>query len=93
MIVILAAGDSFSTIIGKFNGKHKIGNKSIEGFAAFIIFAATFASVFIDLKTAIILAVIGGIIELLAPLDDNIAIPWGLTIIISLIGYLAAGTF
>ena len=87
VIITLSAGDSFSTIIGKFLGKHKINpRKSIEGFIAFIITAFLAATFFTypNLQTAAALAIIGGIIELNHKIDDNISIPWGLTILLLL---------
>jgi dolichol kinase len=85
VIITLAAGDSFSTTIGKFFGKHKINpRKSFEGFIAFIITAFPAAAYFTypDLQTPAALAIIGAIIELNHRVDDNISIPWGLTILI-----------
>jgi len=40
-------------------------------------------------KTAVTLAVTGGIIELMNTMDDNLAIPWGLTLVILLIDRIA----
>jgi dolichol kinase len=85
VIVILAGGDAFSTLVGKFYGRYRIGHKSIEGFFAFIIFSYMMATLFVDLKTALALSVAGAIIEFINTIDDNLAIPWGLTIVILLI--------
>jgi dolichol kinase len=85
VIITLSAGDSFSTIIGKFFGKHKISpRKSIEGFIAFIVTAFIAAACFTypNLQTPAALAIIGATIELNHKIDDNISIPWGLTAII-----------
>ena len=91
VIAILAGGDAFSTLVGKFYGRFRIGHKSIEGFFAFIIFSYMMATVtrFADLKTALALSVAGAIIEFITTIDDNLAIPWGLTIVILLIHEIA----
>jgi len=78
-IMTLSAGDSFSTIIGKFFGKIRIGKKTIEGTLAFIAFAALAAAYYTDPKTALTLALAGAALELIPGIDDNISIPWGIT--------------
>lgn len=85
VIATLATGDSFSTIIGKFYGKHRIGKKSFEGTLAFIFFAFIGAAYFVDLKTAIKMAFLGAMLELIPEVDDNISIPWGLTALINVV--------
>jgi dolichol kinase len=92
VIAVLAGGDAFATLVGKFYGKYRIGHKSIEGFIAFIIFSYMMATLFVDPKTAMSLAVIGGIIEFFNNIDDNLAIPIGLTIIILITHILAPNT-
>lgn len=94
VIAVLAGGDAFATLVGKFYGKYRIGHKSIEGFIGFILASYTMASVtgFADEKTAIFLAVAGAIIEFFNTIDDNLAIPIGLTIVILVTNILAPNT-
>jgi dolichol kinase len=89
VIAILAGGDAFSTLVGKFYGRYRIGHKSIEGFIAFIIFSYMMATLFVDLKTSLALAVAGAIIEFMNTIDDNLAVPWGLTLVILIIHEMA----
>jgi len=81
IIAILSVGDSMSTLIGKFYGKVRKGHKekSLEGLFAFILFGFMGASIFVSWKFAILLALIGGIIEFLSFFDDNLLVPIGLT--------------
>ena len=92
VIAVLAGGDAFATLVGKFYGKYRIGHKSIEGFIAFIIFSYMLATLFVDPKTAMSLAFIGAIIEFFNNIDDNLAIPIGLTIVILVTHILAPNT-
>jgi len=83
VIAVLAGGDAFAALVGKFYGRYRIGHKSIEGFIAFIIFSYMMATfLFVDMRTAMFLAIIGAIIEFWNTIDDNLAIPIGLTIVI-----------
>jgi dolichol kinase len=94
VITILAGGDAFSTLVGKFYGKYRIGHKSVEGFLAFIISGYMMATLFLphDLKACIALAVIGAVIEMASSIDDNLAIPIGLTIVIEAVNAVAPHT-
>lgn len=80
IIMIAAVGDSFSTIVGKVYGKHKIGGRTVEGAITFIISGFLGALIFVDPLLALILAFVGSVIELLAFFDDNLLIPLFLTI-------------
>lgn len=86
-IMILALGDSFSTIIGKNCGRTEIfynPAKSLEGSMAGFFFAFLGAYAFLNFYTinsralsmALIGALIGMLVESLPPkIDDNITIP------------------
>ena len=91
VIAVLAGGDAFATLVGKFYGKYRIRHKSVEGFVAFVIFSYMMATLFVDLKTALFLAVAGGIIEFFNTIDDNLAIPIGLTIVVEIVRAVAPG--
>jgi dolichol kinase len=88
VIAILTFGDGASTLIGKVYGKRKIWkNKSLEGFFGFLLLAIPASYIFLQsLPAAILLSLAGAIIELFSSIDDNFAIPAGLTIL-----YLLAG--
>jgi len=81
IIMVLAVGDSLSTLVGRFYGKHPIGSKSVEGTTAFIISGFAGALIFVnDPLLALALAFIGAAVELITILDDNLLIPLFLTI-------------
>jgi len=50
VIAVLAGGDAFSTLVGKFYGRYRIRHKSIEGFIAFVIVSDAMATFFVDKK-------------------------------------------
>lgn len=74
-ILILSFCDSFSAMIGVF-GRHRIyKKKTLEGFLAGFI-AALIACVFLmPAQLAIILCFAAAVIELFAPIDDNLLMP------------------
>ena len=89
VIIILSVGDAFSTLVGKFYGRYRIGDKSIEGSLAFVLFSILASSIFLyfigrmDLLLKIsILSVIGALIEIQSLIDDNFAVPVGLTVVV-----------
>ena len=84
IVLVLSVGDAFSTLIGKFHGKtriHQMGFKSVEGSLAFLVSAFVVALVFVDYATAIKFAVVGMIVELFSPWDDNFTVPVSLTVL------------
>jgi len=78
-IIILALGDSVSTLIGKNFGEHKIPYnkmKSLEGSVAGFAFALLGAQIFVGLQLAILGALTAMLTESLPiNIDDNITIP------------------
>jgi dolichol kinase len=78
-IIILALGDSFSTLVGKKLGRHKIfynPQKSWEGSIAGLCIALIGAIYFVPLPLAVSGAVAGMLAESLPlKIDDNITIP------------------
>jgi dolichol kinase len=81
-ICFLAIGDVAATAIGERYGKTRIGNKSLEGTAAFIVAAIgvgailLFAGVNLPLLVMILGALVAAGVELLPlPLNDNLVIP------------------
>ncbi|MDP6924556.1 MAG: haloacid dehalogenase-like hydrolase [Candidatus Scalindua sp.] len=87
-IAILACADSLATIVGKFYGRIRIPynhKKSIEGSAAFFITALICAAIYLPLKTALIVSLVSCIIESLPVNHDNITIPLGTGLFLSLL--------
>jgi dolichol kinase len=81
-ICFLAFGDVAATTVGELYGRTKIGNKSLEGTAAFVVAAVCAGLVLISLGlefkawVMILGALIAAVIELLPiPVNDNFAIP------------------
>ena len=92
VILILSIGDAASTLIGKFHGKLRIGDKSLEGTIAFIIFGFTGVILFLEIigsmelaKKVFLLTVVGALVELQGVVDDNLTVPIALTILARLI--------
>lgn len=80
VIIVISVGDSVSTLVGRPYGKHKVKEKTIEGFLAFVLFGFVGAAIFVNPFLAITFAFLGGLIELfLTFLDDNFLIPVILT--------------
>lgn len=80
-ILILAAGDSFSTLVGKHFGKHKMGSKTIEGTIAGIALGFLGAFAFVPFLTAFLGAFVAMLAEALDiklfnhVVDDNLLVP------------------
>tara|TARA_Y100000996_G_scaffold252107_1_gene198364 strand:- start:1660 stop:2244 length:585 start_codon:yes stop_codon:yes gene_type:complete len=79
-LIFMSLGDTAAGLIGQKFGKHKVGNKTWEGFLAglivCIIVAINFP--FLPLKISLVGALVAMIMELLPiPLDDNFKIPLG----------------
>lgn len=80
-ILVLSVGDSFSNLVGRRYGRHKIGEKSIEGTLGFFVTAAVATSFFINPTHALLFSFVGAVIELLSFWDDNIVIPLTLALL------------
>lgn len=80
IIAILSVGDSISTLIGKNFGKRRIGHKSLEGSLAFLFSSFLAAIIFLPSPfIVLLLSILGTLIELFSPIDDNLAVPIFLT--------------
>ncbi|MFX1521147.1 MAG: hypothetical protein ACFFCD_14640 [Promethearchaeota archaeon] len=88
-VTVLAFGDSISTIVGLKLGRHHIPynkTKSLEGSISGFIVSAFISSLFVSPIFAIIAALSGMIIESLSlPLNDNVSVPLGVGIILSVL--------
>jgi len=77
-IIILAVGDSVSTLIGKLYGRHKLPynkGKSWEGSTAFLISTLIIFMFALDPIKAVEMALLMTVVESLPKLNDNITIP------------------
>jgi len=85
-LVALAVLDSVSTLIGVRCGRHRIYNgKSWEGTLSGIAVTVLALVPFLTLPGVLAAAVIAGIIELFSPVDDNLVIPVGVCILLTLV--------
>jgi len=78
-IVVLALGDSFSTLIGKLFGKIRIflnERKTWEGSIAFFLGTYLILLPFLGFERSLLIAIAGSLIEAVdLPADDNLTIP------------------
>ena len=75
-ILVLAYGDSFSTVVGKGFGRVKIWNdKTLEGSLAAFAAGFSICAFYLAWPVAVLVAAISALAELLAPIDDNLVIP------------------
>jgi dolichol kinase len=75
-VVALAVLDGVATMAGLRYGRHRIFNgKSVEGTGAGIAAAALALLLLLPPAHALAAAVVAGVIELVAPVDDNLLIP------------------
>jgi dolichol kinase len=84
-LIALAVLDSITTLAGKRFGRHRIYNgKSWEGTLSGIVVTVLALLPFLTFPGALISAVIAGSIELLSPVDDNLMIPVGVCVLLTL---------
>lgn len=82
---VLAVLDSVSTVAGRRYGRHRIRNgKSVEGFLAGV--AVTMGALLVVLPpvTAVVVAAVAGVVELVSPVDDNLVIPPAVCLVLTL---------
>lgn len=93
---IMIVGDAFAALIGKPFGRTKIGDKSVEGSAAFVISSMLALGIFAAITqppagymiAALVATLAGMVSEILAArwrVDDNLAITLGAGIVMSCI--------
>jgi phytol kinase len=85
-LVSLAVLDGVAAIAGIRFGRTRIYNgKSVEGtvMGSFVTFLVLL--LFISIHGALIVAVIAGIIEMFSPVDDNLVIPVGICLLLTVI--------
>ena len=85
-LVALAVLDSVSTLAGIRFGRHRIHNgKSWEGTLSGIAVTVVSLLFFLSLPGAVAASVVAGVIELFSPVDDNLVIPVGVCLLLTLV--------
>ena len=85
-LVALSVLDSVTTLAGIRFGRYRIYNgKSWEGTISGIAVTVISLLPFLSYPGAVATAVIAGIIELLSPVDDNLVIPVGVCMLLTLV--------
>ncbi len=85
-LVSLAVLDGVAAIAGKKFGRMRIWNgKSAEGTISGIFVTFLFLLLLIPVHGALIVAVFAGIIEMFSPVDDNLVIPVGICLLLTVI--------
>ena len=77
-LTVVAVGDGVASVVGKSFGKIAIGNRTLEGFAAFVISAVLFNLFFGNQKAGLLeltLYIFIGLVELFSGLIDNLTLP------------------
>jgi phytol kinase len=88
-LVALSVLDSVSTLAGTRFGRHRIHNgKSWEGTLAGIAVTVLALLPFLTIPGAVLAAIVTGIIELFSPVDDNLVIPVGVCLLLTLVPVL-----
>lgn len=83
-IITLAVLDSVTTIVGLRFGKHRVYNgKSWEGTLSGIAVTAIVLLPFLTPIGAGVVALLAGILELISPVDDNLAIPVAVSVLLA----------
>ena len=81
VILVLSVGDSFSTLVGRKYGRIRILDKSLEGTVTFFLASWLATSLLVNPTHALILSLVGSLIELFSFWDDNVTIPAGLSLL------------
>jgi len=85
-LAALAVLDSVTTLAGLRFGSHRIYNgKTWEGSLAGIAVTVPVLLLFLNPAGALAAAVTAGIIELLSPVDDNLLIPLGVSLLLTFV--------
>jgi phytol kinase len=88
-LISLAVLDSVTTLAGMRFGRHRFYNgKSWEGTLYGVVITVLALVPFLSLSGALLAAIIAGIIELFSPIDDNLMIPVGICIFLTLVPVL-----
>lgn len=85
-MVISIYGDCAASLVGKFFGKHAIRKeKTLEGFAAYLIVGSLLGSLFLPWHVALLMALVASSLEIVCThTEDNFLVP----IVIGFVGFL-----
>ncbi|MBR9680558.1 MAG: hypothetical protein GOU98_01910 [Candidatus Altiarchaeota archaeon] len=87
--ILMAASDTFSTVLGLMFGKTRWGwnfRKTVEGSFAFLIFSIFVTSGYLDGFSRLIVPLVATLVETIPKMDDNFAIPTASLLTLKLIG-------
>jgi len=84
-LIVYTFGDGIASVIGMQYGRHKIGNRSLEGTVAGIIFSIFILFSFFPLQIAVPVAVIGMLAEHIPVIDDVFTIPFASAYVLTLL--------
>ncbi|WP_440949950.1 diacylglycerol/polyprenol kinase family protein [Methanosphaerula subterraneus] len=83
-VLVLAVLDSVTALAGMTFGRRKIyHNRTLEGTMSGIVVMAGILFFLMPLPQAVLVSVVAGVIELYAPVDDNLLIPVGVCLLIT----------
>jgi dolichol kinase len=86
-VFALALLDSASTLAGRRFGRRRLYNgKSVEGFLAGAFVTAGALLFVLPPVTAVLAAIVAGVVELVSPVDDNLVIPPAVCLVLYLAG-------
>jgi dolichol kinase len=86
-ILSLSVLDGAATLVGLRWGRHRITNgKSLEGSAGGVLVNTLVLALLLPPLPAIAASVVGGVVELVSPVDDNLTIPVCICILLTLMG-------
>lgn len=86
-VLVLAVLDSVTALVGMNFGRRKVyRNKTLEGTVAGIVVMAGILFFLLPPPGAVLVSVVAGLIELYAPVDDNLLVPVGVCLLIRAVG-------
>jgi phytol kinase len=86
-IIAFSVLDGIAAIFGSYFGRHRIfGKKTAEGTFAGMAITSLILLPFLPAAWSALTVVVAGVIELISPLDDNLLIPPGVCIALTLAG-------
>jgi len=88
-VITFSILDGLASLFGYYFGRHRIFNhKTAEGTLGGMAVTLIVLVLFVPPSTAALAVVVAGVIELFSPLDDNLLIPPGVCIALSLAGIM-----
>ncbi|ACL17551.1 diacylglycerol/polyprenol kinase family protein [Methanosphaerula palustris] len=85
-VLVLAVLDSVTALVGMNFGRHRVYlKKTAEGTGAGIVVTVGILIFLLPPPLAVLISVVAGLVELYAPVDDNLLIPVGVCLLISVL--------